>query len=288
MPEISKTAVGTSTGMQTFVYTWRDVVLYALGVGAKAEELEYLYEKNLKAVPSFGVIPLAGTFGITPPRSLPAGIWDLLGVPLEDALHMTEELVLHKPIPPMGGKLIYQDVLTNVSDRGGRGVVLRTEISAYDEAGEKVFTNFSDLVFLKYTSPGAGAPPKSAVEIPDRDPDLRERDFVPANQHLLYRLSGDTNRIHVDPQAAAAAGLPGPIMQGLCTFGYACRLSVKNLVPKEPERVKRIGTQFRNPLMPGSAIELQLWKVGAKQAFFRVVDLTTGLPALDRGFFEWE
>jgi len=288
MLELSRAVIGTTTGKRTFEYAWRDVVIYALGVGAKADELEYLYEKNLKAIPTFGVVPCWGTFGITPYHAIPHNAAISLIRTIEGGLHMTQELVLHRPVPPMGARLTFEDVVANVYDWAGKGAVIQTVLTAFDEAGEKVFTNTGTIFVSRYAAPGAGALPKSAVEIPDRDPDIRERDFVPANQHQLYRLSGDTNLMHVDPEEAAREGFSRPLMQGLCTFGYACRLAVKNLVPGEPERVKRMATQFRNPLFPGSAIELQLWKTGAKQAFFRVMDLENGRPALDRGVFEWD
>lgn len=51
---LDESAVGLSVE-QDFSYTWRDLILYNLSVGAKQEELEYVYEKGLKAVPTFGV-----------------------------------------------------------------------------------------------------------------------------------------------------------------------------------------------------------------------------------------
>lgn len=74
MGELNRNLIGTTTGPQTFSYTWRDVALYAMGVGAGSDNLEYLYEKDLKAIPSFGVVPYWGTFGITPPRNIPTPI----------------------------------------------------------------------------------------------------------------------------------------------------------------------------------------------------------------------
>ena len=81
MKELSRSVIGTTIGPQTFEYTWRDCVIYALGVGAGSDEMEYLYENGLKAIPSFGVVPYWGTFGINPPTFLPRSIvpWDWIG-----------------------------------------------------------------------------------------------------------------------------------------------------------------------------------------------------------------
>ena len=48
-------ALGKKIGPVTKDYTWKDAVLYALGVGAGFSELEYCYEKNLKVIPSFSI-----------------------------------------------------------------------------------------------------------------------------------------------------------------------------------------------------------------------------------------
>lgn len=287
MSELTNAVIGTTTGKQTFEYTWRDMVLYALGVGAKEDEMEYLYEKKLKAIPSFGVVPYWGTFGITPYRDIPQNAVRCLNLDLKGSLHMTHEILIHKPINPMGDKLTFEDVVANVYDRNGKGSVVRTELTAYDQTGDKVFTNIGDIYCKLYNAPACESYPKNEVIFPDRDPDCVEKDFVPNTQSFLYRLSGDTNRTHVDLEYAASLGFEKQIMQGLCTFGYACRMSIKQLFPKEPERMKRFGVQIRNILYPGTAIEVQLWRVGENKAYFRLMNLSTGKPALDKGFIEF-
>lgn len=287
MHPISREVIGTTIGEHTFEYTWRDMVLYALGVGAKENEMEYLYEKNLKAIPTFGTVPYWGTFGITPYHAIPRNVVISLNLNLEGSLHMSHELILHKPIPPMGATFTFDDVVTDIFDRGGKGAVIRSKLTAYDTDGEKVFTNIGDTYFRDYFAPDSEIYPRSEVVFPNRDPDFIERDLIPSTQNLLYRLSGDTNLLHVDSETAAQAGFPKPNMQGLSTLGYACRMSMNFLFPKEPERMKRIGAQMRNPLFPGTEMELQLWKIAECQAYFRLVDLSTGKPALDKGFVEW-
>jgi len=288
MAELTNELVGRSTGQRTFEYTWRDIALYALGVGAKEDELNYLYEEQLQAVPTFGVVPYWGTFGITPYFKIPQNAVRGLGIDLTGSLHMTHELVLHKPIDPMGGKLTFEDKITNVYDRDGKGAVIRTELTAVDLQGEKVFTNIGQIYCKRHTAPGCETFPKTDVEIPDREPDFCAQDYLPGHQSLLYRLSGDTNRTHVDYDYAVSLGHPRQLVQGLCTFGYAGRMSVGQLFPKQPERMKRIGAQIRNAMYPGTNIELQLWKVSETKAYFRLVNMETGKPALDKGFVEWE
>ncbi len=288
MKELSRNIIGTTTGKEIFEYIWRDIVIYALGVGAKEDEIEYLYEEGLKVIPSYGVVPYWGTFGITPYRSMPRNVTYLLNLDRQGSLHMAHKLVLHKPINPMGAKLTIEDVVTEVFDWKGKSSVVRSKLTAYDQSGDKVFTNIGDTLFGAYTAPGSPQFPKSEVSFPDRDPDFVEKDFIAPNQHLLYRMSGDTNRLHVDMGEANKQGFEKPIMQGLCSFGYACRLAVKHLIPHEPERMKSIEAQIRSPLYPGRDIELRLWKVDDGKAYFRVVNLATNKIVLEKGIFEWE
>ncbi|MPM02571.1 hypothetical protein SDC9_48820 [bioreactor metagenome] len=287
MKELSRGVIGTTTGKETFEYTWRDIALYALGVGAKENELEYQYEAGLKVLPSFGVVPYWGTFGITPHRKLPRNITFSLNLDQESSFHMAHKLVLHKPIDPMGAKLTIEDVITEVFDRNGKGVVIRSELTGYDENNEKVFTNIGDTIFGVYSAPGSPLYPKSEVTFPDRPPDYVEKDFMAPNQHLIYRMSGDTNLLHVDSEEAHKRGFEKPIMQGLCSFGYACRLAANHLAAHQPERVKLIEAQMRSPLYPGTEIELQLWKTEGNRAFFKLFNLENGQLVLEKGMFEW-
>lgn len=287
MKELSRDVIGTTTGRETFTYSWRDIALYALGVGAREDETEYQYEVGLKALPTYGVVPYWGTFGITPRRDLPRNVTFSLGLDQEGSFHMAHKLVLHKPIDPMGAGLTIEDVITQVFDRNGKGIVIRSELTGYDTNGEKVFTNIGDTIFGVYSAPGSPPYPKSEVNFPDRAPDFVEQDRMAENQHLLYRMSGDTNRLHVDLEEAHRRGFQKPIMQGLCSFGYACRLAVRHLVPHQPERIRSIEAQMRSPLYPGTGIALQLWKMGDSRAYFKLVNVETGQLVLEKGLLEW-
>ncbi|QAT49096.1 hypothetical protein EQM14_04515 [Caproiciproducens sp. NJN-50] len=288
MKELSRNIIGTTTGKETFEYAWRDIALYAAGVGAKDNETQYQYEVGLKALPTYGVVPYWGTFGITPHRDLPRNVTFSLNLDQEGSFHMAHKLILHQPIAPMGARLTIEDIITEVYDRNGKGAVVRSELTAYDESGAKVFTNVGDTIFGAYSVPSAPPYPKSTVVFPEREPDFTEKDFVAPNQHLLYRLSGDTNRLHVDLEEARQRGFDRPIMQGLCSFGFACRLAVRDLVPGQPERIKSIEAQMRNPLFPGTEIELSLWKAGDGRAYFRLMDLQNSRPVLEKGEIDWE
>ena len=115
--------------------------------------------------------------------------------------------------------------------------------------------------------------PKSPVVIPDRPPDVEMDDTISPVQNLLYRLTGDTNLVHVDPEYARQMGFESSFMQGLCSFGFACRMAIAALIPGEPERMTRMAAQMSSVLYPDTPVRWQLWRVAEKQAYFRLMNL---------------
>lgn len=283
--------VGMRTEHRRMSYTWRDMALYALAVGAKADDLQYTYEKNMKALPTFGVLPYWGTVNVEPPLSCPrpAALLaaDVIGSTIAP-LHMEHELVMHHTIPTEGA-LLYQDVITDVYDRGeGKGAVIRTCCQVFDEAETLLCTNTASTLFQEGGGFGGQPMPHSAVQIPNQPADQVFHDHISPVQNLLYRLTGDTNLVHVDPDYARTRGFDRVFMQGLCSFGFACRMAVQALIPGEPERMTRIAAQMRSILYIDTPIRFELWKTGDHAACFRLLNAHTNAAVLDRGVFEWQ
>ena len=204
-------------------------------------------------------------------------------------LNMDHELVMYRPIDPIKGTFQYQDRITDVFDRGeGKGAVVKTQLDVRDEAGNLVCINRSTTFFHEAGGFGGPPMPKSEVVIPDRIPDYQEDDYISPIQNLLYRLTGDTNLVHVDPEYAQKMGFDKAFMQGLCSFGFCCRMAIGTLVPGQPERMKRMTAQMTSVLYPDTPVRFQLWKLEEGKACFRFLNLNTGKPVLNRGAFEWQ
>lgn len=283
--------VGLKTEHRTMSYTWRDLALYALAVGAKETELQYTYENGMKALPTYGVIPYFGVINVFPRIHLPdpASFAIHQYIPGQSRLHMEHELIMFRPIDPIKGTFVYQDVITNVYDRGpDKGAVVKTTLDVHDEAGNLICRNNSSTLFQTAGGFGGKPMPKSDVVIPERVPDIVVNDLIGPVQNVLYRLTGDTNLVHVDPEVAQGRGFDRPFMHGLCSFGYACRMAISALIPNEPERMTRIAAQMRSIVFPGTDITLRIWQEGEKRALFRLVNEETQKPILDRGVFEWK
>ncbi|MDY6825287.1 MAG: SDR family NAD(P)-dependent oxidoreductase [Thermodesulfobacteriota bacterium] len=270
-------AVGKKLGPVTREYTWKDAVLYALGVGAGFDNLEYCYEKELKVLPSFSI---AAIFDFLTQIALETEL-NLAGL-----LHAEQELIFHKPIPP-SGTLTTEGQIPRIYDKGDKGALIIGESDTYHSNGEKLFTSIITL-FARFDGGFGGEnAPKKEVTIPDRAPDIEAEDQPSPDQPLLYRLSGDVNPLHVDKDFAKMAGFDQPIMHGLCTHGFACRMLIENLIPGEPEKARRMACRFSKTLVPGDPIKLQIWKEGDSKALWRVINAKTGDTVIDLGEFEY-
>ncbi len=271
-------AVGKKIGPISKEYTWKDAVLYALGVGAGFSDLEYCYEKDLKVVPSFAITTLYETM----PQAL-----SLTNVNLAGILHGEQELVFHNPIPP-NGTMTIEGTISNVYDKGEKkGALVIAESEANHSSGIKLFTARSTIFSRLDGGFGGENPPAETIEFPDRDPDFSVDASPSENQPLIYRLSGDVFQLHVDPEFAKMAGFEKPIMHGLCTHGYACRALIQALIPGQPEQARRMACRFTKPLYPGMPLKTLIWKTEEGKAVWRVQNMETGDIVIDRGVFEY-
>ena len=271
-------AIGKKIGPLTSEYTWKDVVLYALGVGAGFGELDFVYENGLKVIPSFAVTTIYGVF---------AEAAGLTNANLAGILHGEQDTIFHNPIPT-DGKISTELTITNMYDKGkGKGAIVVAEADTYHDNGQKLYTNYIKLFCRLDGGFGGDSGPEEAVQIPDKAPDFEEKESPSGDQPLLYRLSGDYFALHIDPDFAKASGFEMPIMHGLCTHGYACRAVIKHLFPGEPERMTRFRVRFSKTLYPGRPIITQIWKVEDGRAYFRVINAENGEVVIDRGIVEW-
>ena len=270
-------AIGEKIGPVERTYSWRDIVLYALGVGAGFDELEYVYEKYLKVLPTF----------------VSATIVDILmelakkaNMNLAGILHGEQEIVYYRPIP-LEGKFVTTGKVKNYYDMGDKGALVVGESVTKDARGKRLFTSTITLVGRLDGNFGGEKPPKKAIQFPDREPDFVVEDKPAHDQPLIYRLSGDLFALHVDPEFARQVGFKEPIMHGMCTLGFACRALIKSLIPGEPNKVRRISCRFSRPLYPGIPIKTLIWKVGDDKAMYKVVNANSGEVVLDMGEFEF-
>ncbi len=271
-------AIGKRIGPFTKDYTWKDAVLYALGVGAGFSDLEYCYEKDLKVIPSFGITTM---YAFMPDLAATSNL-NLAGV-----LHGEQELIFHNPIPPEG-TLTTQGAITHYYDKGKeKGALIKAEFETFHSNGKKLFTSIVTVFARLDGGFGGENAPAQKFDFPDRDPDFAIAGNPSADQPLIYRLSGDVFQLHVDQEFAEMAGFEKPIMHGLCTHGFACRALIQSFVPGEPEKVRRMDCRFKRPLYPGTPIKTVIWKIAEGKAVWKVINTETKEVAIDNGLFEY-
>lgn len=291
--------IGLQSGWKSLPYNWRDVALYALAVGADENDLLYTYEKNMKAIPSFAATPYYNGVNVLPkqPRPYPANymvadrLSQMLGHPINMGFHMGFQMEMKRPIDPIKGTLVFNNVVDKIYDRGkGKGLDLEIRNEVCDESGNLICVNTSYHRFKGEGVDGWGgpAPVKKVVGYPDRAPDKTVDSYISKTQNVLYRLTGDTNLSHVDPDVAKTQCERGVFMQGLSSLGFATLLAIKAFIPGQPERMKRIYVQMRSMAFPGTPVQLQAWQTGETSAVFRYVDMESGKAILDNCEFEWE
>ena len=241
-------------------YTHDDVILYHLGVGAGVPatdpaELEYCYEKKLKVLPSFGVIPVFSTMG---------GIAKVPGLEFNLAmlLHGEQDIEIHRPLPA-NAALESQPRIAGVYDKGKAALVV-IEVETREKSGEPLFTNRFSLFLRGEGGFGGESGPAAGNEAPATEPDFTVESPTLPQQALLYRLCGDKNPLHADPDFAKMAGFDTPILHGLCSFGIVCKAAVDAALGGDVTQVARYQARFRGVFFPGETMVTSIWKQDGK------------------------
>jgi acyl dehydratase len=241
-------------------YTDKDTILYALGVGLGQDpldpkQLDFVYEKNLKALPTYAAMLGYPGFWV---RELDTGI-DWVRI-----VNGEQAVVLHQPLKPTG-TVLGQSRVVEVIDKGqGKGALVYAERKVTDKASGALIATVTQTTFCRADG-GFGGPPRespSVHKIPERAPDIVCDLGTRPEQATIYRLSGDRNPLHIDPEMAKTAGFPKPILHGLGTFGVVGHALLKSVCDYDPARVASFGGRFSAPVFPGETIRTEMWRDG--------------------------
>ena len=265
-------ALGHEAEPITSSYTAHDLALYALGVGAAEDpldddELRYVFEMHSAGfvpLPTYAVIPGVNAIldqakkGVMAPG---------LNFGLDRLLHGEQYTELKRPLPP-NAELTHRVTVKDIFDKGKHATVIFA-ISTSDETGEELIYNELTALIRGAGGWGGDRGPSADVNVPpDREPDAEVEQVINANQALLYRLSGDWNPLHVDPNFAKAFGFDRPILHGLCTFGYAGRAILGEL-NDDPRKFKSIKVRFADSVFPGETLVTEMWVESPTRVIFR-------------------
>lgn len=267
-------------------YSERDTILYALGLGIGADnpvdpqQLRFVYEKRLKALPSMAVVLATPGFWLNDPK---------YGFNWQHLLHAEQGLTLHRPLPVAGDvKTVVKidDIYDKGTDKGALLVVSRELI---DESDGSLLASLSQSYWLRADGGfGGKRAPSNTHAIPEREADVSVSLKTRFDQALIYRLSGDYNPLHIDPEVAAQAGFDKPILMGLCSYGMAARAAIDALCGGNPDALSRFDLRFSRPVFPGDILHFEFWCQGEGQAAFRATVIERGDVVLNNGYAEYK
>ena len=262
-------------------YTAKDCMLYALGLGLgadslDAQQLRFVYEKELQALPTMAVVLASPGFWPMDPA---------LALDWKSVLHGEQGLVIHRPLST-SGSLVAKMRIEEIVDKGaGKGALLYARRDVYNSVTSELVASLSETWVCRGDG-GFGGPAATARkphELPAREADhVCELRTLP-QAALMYRLSGDYNPLHVDPSVAASAGFARPILHGLCTYGIAGYALVSTLCGYDAGRLRRIDVRFTAPVYPGETIRTEIWDAGQGRASFRSRVVERNVVVLNNG-----
>jgi len=250
---IDVSLIGKKCGPIPFQYTWKDVVRYAISVGAQTDELPFIYENatgGLKVFPSFCTVMGNELF---------IELFKDTKVDFSRFIHGEEGIKLYRPIPP-GGKALIEGGIKNIYDKGKGALIVRWT-RVLTEKGETLAEIENSIFYVGEGGFGGDSGPKAEVLEPPQGikPDFTVSSCIPENQAALYRLNGDLNPLHLDPDFAKMGGFPRPILHGLCTYGYTVRAIVHKACDGEVERFKEFKARFSGVVYPGDTLVTKGW-----------------------------
>src|ERR1700751_3105495 len=255
MPIDVEVALNAELDRIEFSWASSDVQLYHLGLGPGADpmdprELRYLVDDPPQVLPTFGNV--AATFHATKP---PTVKFPGIDIELGKVLPASEQVTPPAPLPPSGSaKAVTR--FTDIWDKGKAAVIWsETRVTAPD--GTLLWKQRRSIFARGEGGFGGERGASTSTSAPDRAPDLELDIVVSPQQALLYRLCGDRNPLHSDPEFAAAAGFPRPILHGLCTYGMTCKALVDPLLAAA---VPSYGARFTGVAYPGETLNAAVWK----------------------------
>jgi 3-hydroxyacyl-CoA dehydrogenase/3a,7a,12a-trihydroxy-5b-cholest-24-enoyl-CoA hydratase len=252
-------AIGQTMPAILYDFDERDTILYALGVGAPLNpfdktDLKYVYELH----PAFCALPtMPVIYSSKMIDDIVSG--NIAGIEFNPMMlvHGEQAIELHKQ-PPAGGKIRCVPQIRNIYDKGS-GMLIVTDVTCFNEQDDTIAVTTSSMFIRGLGDFGGERGSSDKITIPEREPDVTHEEATLDRQALLYRLSGDINPLHADPDMAAVGNFKRPILHGLSTYGFAARTVLRHFADNDPARFKSMSARFSAEVYPGETLVTDMW-----------------------------
>jgi len=205
------------------------------------------------APPLFGVV-----FGA--PAMVNAMFDSDLDVNVAMLVHGEQDMSFLKPVRP-GDEITTIAEIAGMEDKGS-GELLTIGTTSVNQKNEKVLVSKYGL-FIRVG--GSGKKTEKPPEPARGEIIFSRKMHVKVDQsHIYAEASGDHNPIHIDDNFAKSVGLPGIILQGLCTMAFASKAVIDEHLKKDPLKLKRLRVRFSKPVLPNDDLTTAGWIVEKK------------------------
>lgn len=258
--DVVNAAIGKQLPTLQYTFTRRDTAIYALGVGAPADwldpdELKFVYElhANFCALPTIPVIYSGRMID-----DIVKG--DIHGIKFNPMMvvHGEQALEIKAPLP-VEGTITCTPKIRSIHDKGS-GMLIATEVSCTDASGTEIAVTSGSMFIRGLGGFGGERGSSDKIAVPARQPDIVHAEKTLTRQALIYRLSGDINPLHADPEMAKIGSFPTPILHGLATYGFAGRAALKHFAANDPSRFKSMSGRFSREVYPGDTLVTEMWE----------------------------
>lgn len=269
-------------------YTQRDTMLYSLGLGFGQDpmdkaQLRFVFEKDLQAMPTMAAVMGSPGLWMRDPK---------VGADVVKLVHGEQDIRFLKPMP-VAATIIARNRLVSLTDKGaGKGAIAVVLREIIDQASGETLVESKNVTFMRgdggfSEKDGRSDPgPDALPAVPERAADIEVSYTSRPEAALIYRLSGDYNPLHADPDVGAKAGFHAPILHGLCTYGMGARAVVEKVLGNDPTRLKRLAVRFTSPVWPGETVRYELWRESDTQHRLRATVDARKVVVLNNGVVE--
>eukprot|EP00929_Paragymnodinium_shiwhaense_P014079 TRINITY_DN121960_c0_g1_i1.p1 TRINITY_DN121960_c0_g1~~TRINITY_DN121960_c0_g1_i1.p1 ORF type:complete len:298 (-),score=78.96 TRINITY_DN121960_c0_g1_i1:189-1082(-) len=275
-------------------YNKKDLILYSLGIGCNENQFVYEFDEKFAAFPTYPIVLAfkgdegADVLPFPPPvMQLPELSASLPGVRAPLDFEKVIEKVCDLPTDPV--PLVSDTKLVGIAQKA-KGAIVENEYVLKDANTGKVYYKMLSSAYMTGVKgvKDSGVVSSKDIPVPTSAPDKVLELKTDARASQIYRLSGDYNPLHIDPNMSAMMGFKEPIIHGLCSLGHAARALLQMWCDNDPAKYKSLRLRFSSPVLPGQTLVVESWKTGPTSVLFQVKVKETGKVCISNAAFEME